>query len=269
MTQNSPLILITNDDGLMSPGLLAAAEAVVDLGELLLVAPKEQQTSMSHALPKGKTIGSIEQVEVEVAGRAVKGFAVDGSPAQAVSHAVLELADRKPDLCVSGINYGENLGLGLSISGTVGAAFEADAYDIPAIAVSLEADLSVQHSSEYPTLNWASAKFFTRLTARQILAEGLTDGVSVINLNVPHDATKDTLAVQTRQSRQQYFVFVRPEPRDRSTPFKFSVDIEVDLERLEPDSDIQALVYDRRVSVTPLTWDMTANSPWRIDWSHN
>jgi 5'-nucleotidase len=269
MADNVPLILITNDDGLMSPGLLAAAEAVADLGELLLVAPKEQQTSMSHALPKGKTIGSIETVDIQVAGRAVRGFAVDGSPAQAVSHAVLELAGRKPDLCISGINYGENLGLGLSISGTVGAAFEADAYDIPAIAVSLEADLSVQHSSEYPTLNWGAAKVFTLRLARQLLAQGLGDGVSVINLNIPHDATEDTRVVQTRQSRQQYFVFVRPEPRDRTTPFRFSVDIEVDLERLEPDSDIQALVYDRSVSVTPLTWDMTANSGWRIDWSHD
>ncbi|MDX2759257.1 5'/3'-nucleotidase SurE [Streptomyces europaeiscabiei] len=264
MSNDVPLILITNDDGLMSPGLVAAAEAVADLGQLLLVAPKEQQTSMSHALPKGKTIGCIEEVAVQVKGRTVKGFAVDGSPAQAVSHAVLELAERKPDLCISGINYGENLGLGLSISGTVGAAFEADAYEIPAMAVSLEADLSVQHSSEYPVLNWDAAKIFTRRLARQILGEGLPDGVAVINLNVPHDASEDTAVVQTRQSRQQYFVFVRPEPRNRTTPFKFRVDIDVDLERLEPESDIQALIYDRFVSVTPLTWDMTADSGWRV-----
>ncbi|WP_420076393.1 5'/3'-nucleotidase SurE [Streptomyces sp. JL3001] len=265
MSNDVPLILITNDDGLMSPGIVAAAEAVEGLGELLLVAPKEQQTSMSHALPKGKTIGSIEEVAVRVKGRTVTGFAVDGSPAQAVSHAVLELAGRKPDLCISGINYGENLGLGLSISGTVGAAFEADAYDIPGLAVSLEADLSVQHSSDYADLNWDAARFFTRRIARQILAEGLPDRVAVINLNVPHDASESTPVVQTRQSRQQYFVFARPQPRDRTMPFKFSVEIDVDLDRLEPDSDVQALIYDRSVSVTPLTWDMTAKSAWHVD----
>jgi len=267
MSNERPLILITNDDGLMSPGLLAAAEAVADLGDLLLVAPKDQQTSMSHAFPKGKTVGSIERVELLVGNKKIGCYAIDGSPAQSVSHAVLELSDRLPSLCISGINYGENLGLGLSISGTVGAAFEADAYDIPAIAASLQADVSTQHSSEYAELDWNAAKYFTRLLAKKILEEGLPSPISVLNLNIPHGATEETEVVRTTQSRQQYFVYLRPGPRDIAQPFKFAVDIVVDENTLEPDSDIQALIYDRKVSVTPLTWVMTAESPWSLDLS--
>ena len=83
----SPLILVTNDDGIHSPGLRAAAEAVAGLGELLLVAPAKQQTSMSRAFPHDADVGVIEQVDVAVGGRAVTAYAVTGSPALAVTHA--------------------------------------------------------------------------------------------------------------------------------------------------------------------------------------
>ena len=128
----SPLILVTNDDGILSPGLLAAAEAVAGLGDLLLVAPATQQTSMSRAFTHGADVGVIERVDVPVGGRAVSG-----SPALAVTHAVLELADRPVGLCVSGINYGENIGASIGVSGTVGAALEAGTRGIPGIAVSV------------------------------------------------------------------------------------------------------------------------------------
>ena len=138
----TPLILVTNDDGIRSPGLLAAAEAVVGLGDLLLVAPSTQQTSMSRAIAHDARAGVIERVDVVVGGRAVPGYAVSGSPALVVTHAVLELAERPIGLCVSGINYGENIGGSIAVSGTVGAAMEAADHGIPGIAVSVTVQVS-------------------------------------------------------------------------------------------------------------------------------
>jgi len=129
-TGERPLILVTNDDGLLSPGLHAAAEAVADLGDLLLVAPATQQTAMSRAFFGGPDAGVVEQVDLHIAGRSVPGFAITGSPVMAVTHAVLELADRPIALCVSGVNYGENIGGTIGVSGTIGAALEADAHGI-------------------------------------------------------------------------------------------------------------------------------------------
>jgi broad specificity polyphosphatase/5'/3'-nucleotidase SurE len=95
-----PLILVTNDDGLGSPGLHAAAEAVADLGDLLLVAPATQQTAMSRAFVTDAGAGVVKCVQMHIAGRAVSGYAITGSPVMAVTHAVLELAERPIRLCV-------------------------------------------------------------------------------------------------------------------------------------------------------------------------
>ena len=101
----------------------------------------------------------------------------------AVTHAVLELARRPIALCVSGINYGENIGGAIGVSGTVGAAFEADAHGIPAIAAAITAQISEWRT--FGTVDWTAARHFTRLLARQVLADGMPAGVSVLNLNVP------------------------------------------------------------------------------------
>lgn len=116
-----PLILITNDNGIQSPGLFAAAQAVADMGKLLVSAPLSQQTGMPRAFPRHPGLGTIKEFELNINGKPIVGYGVDGSPAFAVAHGVLELADRKPALCISGINYGENLGQSLPRSGIVGA----------------------------------------------------------------------------------------------------------------------------------------------------
>src|SRR5260370_6223336 len=105
-----PLILITNDDGIHSPGLHAAAEAALQRGDLLIAAPRYQQTAMSRSMPNGEDTGVIETLSLDLGGVAHRAYAIHGSPAQAVLHAILELAPEKPTLCISGINYGENLG---------------------------------------------------------------------------------------------------------------------------------------------------------------
>jgi 5'-nucleotidase len=257
----TPLILVTNDDGIRSPGLLAAAEAVVGLGDLLLVAPSTQQTSMSRAIAHDARAGVIDRVDVVVGGRAVPGYAVSGSPALVVTHAVLELAERPIGLCVSGINYGENIGGSIAVSGTVGAAMEAAGHGIPGIAASITVQVSQWRT--FAAVDWTAARHFTRLLAAQVLADGLPDGVSVLNLNVPQGATPGTELRKTAQSRQPYYVRRRPDPaRPLDRPYQFAVDVVVDWDSLEPGTDIHAVVRDQVASVTPLTWRMAVDTGW-------
>src|SRR5258708_24918329 len=103
-----PLILVTNDDGLNSPGLLAAAEAVADLGDLLIAAPASQQTSMSRAFMTGPAVGAVQATELAILGKPVTGYAASGTPAQALTHAMVEPASPRPGLGGRGVNYGEN-----------------------------------------------------------------------------------------------------------------------------------------------------------------
>ena len=256
-----PLILVTNDDGLHSPGLQAAAEALAELGDLLVVAPATQQTAMSRAFVTDAGAGVVQRVTVLVAGRAVPGFTVSGSPAMAVTHAVLELAERPIRLCVSGINYGENIGGAIGVSGTVGAAFEADAHGIPSIAAAITAQVSEWRT--FGTVDWTAARHFTRLLARQVLDHGMPEGVSVLNLNVPRGATTRTELRRTVQSQQPYYVRRRPgAARPLDQPYQFPVEVVVDRDRLEPGTDIHAIVRDQVASVTPLTWQMTAHTDW-------
>jgi 5'/3'-nucleotidase len=257
-----PLILVTNDDGLHSPGLQAAAEAVSDLGDLLIVAPATQQTSMSRAFVTGDDIGAIIRHELQVAGRTVPGYSVVGSPVVAVTHALLELADRTPDLCISGINYGENVGGALGVSGTVSAALEAEAHGVPGIAASVPVDVASWR--KFDDLDWSAARHFTRALARQVLADGLPPEVAVLNVNIPREATPTTEVRRTVQSRQPYYVHSLPEgTRVPTDPLRLQIAAEVDAEQLEVNSDIRAIVCDGVVSVTPLSWSMTAHTDWQ------
>lgn len=257
-----PLILITNDDGVLSPGIKAAAEAVYSLGDLLIVAPRYEQSAMGRSYPKGDDNGIIEEMELELNGKKQKAYGVHGSPAQAVSHGILELASRTPDLCISGVNYGENIGLNLIPSGTLGAAFEANTYDIPAIAVSQEVNLEIHHSREYQLKDWKPAKYFTLLFARKVLESGLPKEIGALNVNLPASANEHTKIKRTTQSRQNYFKIKKPNKRAFSKPYEFSVDLIINESTLERTSDIKAIVFDKVVSVTPLGWDLTANTEW-------
>ena len=250
-----PLILVTNDDGFRSRGLWAAAEAALAIGDILVVAPRVQQTGVGRSMPSTSE-GRITTERISIQGQEQMIYAVDGTPAQAVVHGLLELAPRKPDLAIAGINYGENVGTGVTISGTVGAALEAASHGIPALAVSLET-APEYYFSYSEAVDFRVAAHFTRRFAERLLSLVRPDDVDVLKIEVPGSATEATPWRVTRLSRQRYFIPV-PTPRDsfdQPGPVGYRVSVE---ESVEPDSDVQALYYDKVVAVTPLSLDLTS-----------
>ncbi len=133
---HKPLILVTNDDGISSKGLRAAAEACAPLGEVLICAPTLQQSGTGRSMPITSE-GRIFPQDLLIDDGLVQGYAIEGTPAQVVQHGLFEIAQRPVDLVVSGINYGENLGEGITVSGTIGAALESASFKLPSLAVSL------------------------------------------------------------------------------------------------------------------------------------
>lgn len=249
------LILVTNDDGVASPGLRAAVECVVDLGEVWVVAPLVQQSGLGRGFPTGSTM-QVQKSALDLHGNEVPVFALDASPAQAVRRAVLSLLPRMPDLAISGINYGENVGGSVTISGTVGAAIEAASFGVPTLAASLETARE-HHFSHSTEVDFSTAGVIVRRFARYLLNHGLPENVDILKIDLPREAQPDTPWRITRVARQQYFV--NPVTIDQQGQRSLSQYVrEIDFDTLEPDSDIHAVAVDRVISVTPLTVDLTA-----------
>ncbi|MBZ0276278.1 MAG: 5'/3'-nucleotidase SurE [Anaerolineae bacterium] len=259
MTDERPLILFTNDDGIESPGLWAVAEAFADLGEILVVAPREQQSGMGRSMPV-QSEGRIYRREISIEGHGHRAFAVDGTPAQAVQHGVIELADRLPSLVVSGINYGENTGNGVTISGTVGAALEAASLGIPALAVSQQTpkDLHLSYSDE---VDFDAAAHFARLFGQYLLDHRhLPDDVDVLKVDVPWGATTETEWRTTRLSRRRVYWPTRPERILLEDAGRIGYEYKTDPSKAEPDSDVYTVMHAGKVSVTPISLDMTSRT---------
>ena len=251
---NHALILITNDDGVTSPGLIAAVRSVITLAEVWVVAPTMQRSGLSRSFLNGPL--HVEESSLVIDGVEVRTFAVDKPPAQTVRYGLLCLLPRMPDLAISGINYGENLGASITISGTIGAAIETASFGIPTLAASLETDKKY-HFSQSPDIDFHTASVFVQRWARWLLAHGMPEGIDILKLDVPCTAKPDTPWRVTRVSRQQYWL--SPVITDVQGQKRLSGYIrEINYETLEPDSDIYAVVVDRVVSISPLTIDLTA-----------
>lgn len=249
-------ILLTNDDGIRSPGLWAAAEALSAIGYVTVVAPREQSTAMGRSMPITSD-GIIKEKTVHVNGQSWQVYAVGGSPAQAVQHGILRILDLKPDLVVSGINYGENLAFGVGVSGTVGAAMEGASLGTPALAVSLETKKE-HHLSYSDEVDFSTAAYFTALFAKKILEKKFPPQVQLLKVDVPSIANVKTPWRMTRLSPNPYYRAVadRNAPWDAPSVLDYEVGIN---EEIEPkDTDVYALHKRREVSVTPLTLDFSA-----------
>ncbi len=211
---------------------------------------------MGRSLPSTSD-GTIRKEQVQVNGQTWDVYAVGGSPAQAVLHGIYEIVDHKPDLVVSGINYGENVGLGITISGTVGAAMEAASLGIPSIAVSLQTDPQY-HLSHSEDIDFATAGYFAGYFARRILEGKYPPGVDLMKVEVPAHATPETGWQIARLSRLRYY---DPVPAERDSweqhgPISYKLSDALDHE--DEDTDVYILRKKKMVAVTPLNLDMTA-----------
>ncbi len=251
-----PQILLTNDDGIRSPGLWAAAASLASLGYVTVAAPQEQSSGMGRSLPSTSS-GVIRKETLIVNGQEWTVHAVSGSPAQAVLHGALEIMAEKPSLVVSGINYGENIGLGVTISGTVGAAMEAASLGIPALAVSLETAREY-HFSYSQEIDFSAAAHFAAFFGRLLLEKKMPEDVRLLKVDVPSDATPATAWQVTRVSRQPYY---QPQLSERASwdqSGPLSYEQAATFEGEAGDSDVYVLRKKRMVSVTPISLDLTS-----------
>ena len=186
--QSAPYrILLTNDDGVRAPGILALAQALGRVGELTIAAPNDNQSGKGHSI----TIGDPIYVDRVTIANGQAAYAVSGTPATCVKVGIGALMTLKPDLVVSGINRGYNLGRVTYVSGTVGAAREASLMDIPAVAASLSTDES----------DYAPAAELVRQVVEMVRKNGLPKG-AFLNVNVPPGTANAIKGIQlTRQSR--------------------------------------------------------------------
>lgn len=253
---SKPQILLTNDDGINSPGLWAAAEALSELGYVTVAAPREQASGMGRSMPSASD-GIITPQTLTVHGKDWTIYAVGGSPAQTVQHAILEIMPQRPDLVVAGINYGTNFGTGVTVSGTVGAALEGASYQIPSLAASLET-AHKYHLSHSKKIDFSAAAYFTTFFARQLLEKSFPPDVQALKIEVPADATSDTPWKLASLARLRYYQATAPKRSSwlerGSTGYKQNRK----LKEFAEDSDVYVVAEQRQVAVTPLSLDLTS-----------
>ncbi len=240
-----PKILITNDDGIESRGLLALKQAMELLGETYVVAPETNQSAVGHQ----KTLMRPLRVRERILADGSRGWSVDGSPTDAVSLAFLGYFEHGFDLVASGINYGANLGDDITYSGTVSAAMEAVINGCPAFAIS-------QEYYEHP--DFALAGQAALIVGRNILEQGLSRG-ELVNVNVPAATPEECEGFEvTRLGKRVYQdqLIQRVDPRGipyywigGPPPSGLSV----------PGTDFHAVVH-RRIAITPIHLDLTGRS---------
>ncbi len=253
-----PYILITNDDGVESPGIHAAVRAAAEVAPVLVAAPTTQQSAKGRAL-SGNPDDHFHPIDLELEDMKypVSAWHIDATPALTVEHALRVLCvDRKPALVVSGINYGENLGVDIGSSGTVGAAFQAAANGVPALAISRATD--VAHHFVHGDIEWEEV---TRVAARWISRVLALENspFDVLKIDIPDECNEDTGERFTTMSRSRYFGFRLSDP-DSHTPLKATETfVNVDSGSLDPHSDIYAVAVDGLISITPLILERTGD----------
>jgi len=253
-----PTIILTNDDGIDSPGLKAAAEAVSSMGTLIVIAPSSQQTGTGRGLYGEKNLCLVPS-EYVVNGNNIEAYHCNCSPALIVRHSLRTiLKNSKPDLLISGINYGENLGFNITSSGTVGAALEAASFGIPGIAISKQTDISSHHS--YTEQDWETSKYFLEKFSKSILGTILPSDVNLLKIDIPHDSSASTAWKLTTLARSSYYSKEIENPSLQSKIGDGNTVIKVDESNLDQDSDIYAIFRERVVSVTPISLDLTSRT---------
>lgn len=268
-------ILISNDDGVFAPGILAAKQAVEDLGNVFVVAPDINNSSVGRKLTLFKHL-KINSCKLDDGSKA---YSVSGSPADCVVVGANYVMDEKPDLVICGINQGVNISCDITSSGTVCAALEAVSLGIPAIAVSLFIDPKTAYKQDengewYIDYDFTLTKKVLHDLVLKIKNEGFPEGIDLFNLNVPSNYESPDVKVTHLSPKMLQKQVIDNTNDEKEEIFNYSLDenqssddlimIISDLvKEYDEDSDGYALFIEKRPSLTPLKADMTFKE---LDW---
>ena len=241
-----PLILVTNDDGITAPGLRKLISIMNRLGEVVVVAPDSPQSAMGHAITINSTL-YLEKVTIDDGPQ--KEYSCSGTPADCVKLAVNEILNRRPDLCVSGINHGSNSSINVIYSGTMSAALEAGIESIPAIGFSL---LDYNWGANFDHCDQIVSSI-----AQNVLDHGLQDGV-VLNVNIPKLTQTEIKGIKVcRQARANWKEEFDKRTNPMGREYYWLTGKFINMDQGE-DTDEWALEHGY-VSVVPVQFDLTAH----------
>ncbi len=242
---NKPLILVTNDDGITAPGIKSLVSVARKFGEVVVVAPDSPQSGMGHAITLTKPLRLHPSDMFE----GIRSYECSGTPVDCVKIAVDKVLDRKPDLCISGINHGSNSSINVIYSGTMSAAVEAALEGIPSIGFSL---CDFAHEADFSVARYAAEKVIT-----QVLKYGLADN-TLLNVNVPKVKLEELEGIKIcRQAMAKWEeeFDARKDPHGRE--YFWLTGKFVNNDKGE-DTDEWALAH-KYVSVVPIQYDLTAH----------
>lgn len=248
-------IVLTNDDGITAPGLLAVRQALEEIGEVLTVAPDRNRSGVARSISFGNPI-RVEEREMADGG---VGYACTGTPVDCVRLVSLGLMDFKPDVVVSGINHGENLGDDITYSGTVAAAFEGIVIGVPGIAVSLsidrpwhagmEEDVRVGRELHFEPV----ARFTTRLV--KVSLESLPPG-RILSVNAPNLPEEELKGARITKLGRRYYKDELVEVKDEEGGVSYDIYNNPPGHHREDGTDFAA-IEDGEISVTPVHLELT------------
>lgn len=235
-------ILVSNDDGIDSPGIYALTNALKEIGEVIVVAPRNEQSAVGHGITMQYPLRVTEYFKNGV----FFGFAVDGTPADCIKMGIRNIMQESPDLVVSGINNGSNTAINIIYSGTVSAAREAAIMDVPSIAISV-----TSHNAK----DFAFAGKIAKILSAEVVSKKIPAG-TLLNVNVPAIPENLIKGIKlTRQGKSKWddIYEKRVDPYGKDYYWLTGNMMEIDN---EVDTD-QAAVKNNYVSVTPIHFDLT------------
>ena len=239
------LILLSNDDGYLSAGINALAKEMRKHGRVVIVAPMWEQSGTGHSLTLSRPLRA-RKISRDV-------YAVSGTPTDAVMIAVYCILKKKPDILISGINHGPNMGDDVTYSGTIAAAMEGTLLDIPSIAIS---QVTFNHVYANDPKRFGKAARFAAKLAGTVVKNGLPPG-HLLNVNVPEGKGVDIRRYRiTRLGKREYHDVITEKIDPRGEPY-YWIAGHYTVTESGPDTDYTAVAANQ-ISVTPLNIDLTA-----------
>lgn len=253
--------LISNDDGINASGILAAKNAIEDLGDVYVVAPETQQSGIGHAL----TLYNPLRINPTILRDESQGYSVTGTPTDAVTFGLFEIIGEKPDIMISGINTGFNLGKAeLTTSGTIGAALEAASFGIPAIAISKEVTKEqAKFENGQVDVDFTFAGRMLRKLVKIVLKKGLPEGIDLLNVNIPENPVDEEFEVAKLGNRMYTpVIHQRLDPRGKPYYWIGGDSYNSDYEG----TDSYYLKKLNKSTITPLKIDLTGDMDLIKEW---